>query len=445
MTPAIILMFGLNTRFPGFLRAANAAGVRVLAVTPDPGHPRARIMMHLRDTGQSEDLAAVEECWAVAPGDQDRMLRHAVRAARTYQILGVFSLVDEYLPLAALVADVLDVAGPGHRAARASADKFLQRTLLPSLSPRYRLVLPDERASVDPADLDLPVVCKPVDKAGSFGVTSLSSPKALAAHLAAAPPGQALLLEERVEGEEYSVETVLHEGEVLFQGVTTKVTTEHDGNFFVEIGHRVTPDQDRHEDLRAAATEVLRGLGVRTGVTHVELRRTPDGQVRLIEAAARGGGDGIPTLWELATGVSLERILLAALLDRPLPTPRVRRWAEQIFLPQRVGRLTDVRSALDGVRPNWFVTTVAREPVRPLPADAPAAVHELLVDVEPHSYVGELRWSMDRVASVILHAPDEDSLAELRRRCEKEIEVDIEPAPGRVTGAAAAHEDRDGR
>lgn len=437
MPSAIILMFGLNARFPGFLRAAAATGVRVLAVAPEPGHPRARVMLHLRETGQSEDLAAIEECWGVGPNDQDRMLRYAHDAASRYDLLGVFSLTDEYLSLAATVADLLDIPGPSHRSAQASADKYLQRLLLPSMSPPHRLVLPHERASADPGELTFPLVCKPVGRAGSFGVTSLAGPENLVPHLVSCPPGEALLLEERVAGDEFSVETVVVEREILFQGVTAKTTTERDGDFFVEVGHRVAPDGDGYDVLRAAAREVVGRLDVRTGVTHVELRLDRDGQPKLIEATARGGGDGIPTLWELATGVSLERILLDALLGRRGPTPVVRRWAEQWFLPQGVGRLRDVRCDLAGVEPNWFTTSVARAPVRPVPADAPAAVHELLVEVEPHSYVGELRWSMDRVASVIAHGPDESSLAELRKQCAAAMHVDIDPAGPRASAPAS--------
>ncbi len=88
---------------------------------------------------------------------------------------------------------------------------------------------------------------------------------------------------------------------------------------FVEVGHAVQADLGPEE--RAAVdsyvSDVCRALGVSLGPFHCELR-LGGGEPVLIEIGARLAGDHICDLIELATGVSLPRIMLAAYAGLPL-------------------------------------------------------------------------------------------------------------------------------
>ena len=216
MSEAIILLHGLNGRFPGFLRAAAVNGCTVLAVTPDLHHPRLQVLEHLWRTGESADFAVMRECVAIGPCEDDRMLRQAEEWAGRYDLRAVVSLTDDYLPLAALVADLMNIAGPSYRAARVSTDKFLQRTLLADLSPAHQLVLAGERHLPVADHLQFPLVSKPVGRSGSSGVAAVSDAAEVTERLLSYPPDEPVLLEQRVPGDEYSVENVVCGGRIIF-------------------------------------------------------------------------------------------------------------------------------------------------------------------------------------------------------------------------------------
>jgi biotin carboxylase len=82
---------------------------------------------------------------------------------------------------------------------------------------------------------------------------------------------------------------------------------------------------------------MLNAAGYRTGPAHTELRLTPAGP-RIIESQARLGGDRIPRLVELATGIDIERAVFAALAGRApgAPTRSDVAWIHYFALPPGV-------------------------------------------------------------------------------------------------------------
>jgi biotin carboxylase len=104
------------------------------------------------------------------------------------------------------------------------------------------------------------------------------------------------------------------------------------------------------DDLTALITRTHQALDVRTGVTHAEVRLTPSGP-RLVELNGRLGGDFIPYLGQLATGVDLT-LAAADLALGHVPDTRATRnlCAEVRFLyPPHDGvvRSLDVSAATD--------------------------------------------------------------------------------------------------
>jgi len=151
-----------------------------------------------------------------------------------------------------------------------------------------------------------------------------------------------------------------------------------------------------------------------------------------MELTARGGGDAIPTLWELAMGVSLEKVLIDAIVTDATPASPVasiRRWTGQRFLAQRAGHLKAVHCDVEGLTPHWWGSTLIRRPVEPVALDAPAAVHETMIDVEPGAYLDDVRSSNDRVGSIIAHAPSETELHGMFELCQQAIRLEIEATP----------------
>lgn len=170
-----------------------------------------------------------------------------------------------------------------------------------------------------------PVIVKPVDSSGSRGVTLVNDhsdlPRALA-HALEFSRSKRAVLEEFVEGREFSVETLSVRGALHVLQVTEKQTTGPP--HFVESGHTqpapLTPAERRAiEDATHAAAAAL---GIETGPTHTELKLGPAGP-SIIEVGARLGGDYITSdLVPLSTGIDMVGLTLELALGRDVEIPR---------------------------------------------------------------------------------------------------------------------------
>jgi biotin carboxylase len=113
---------------------------------------------------------------------------------------------------------------------------------------------------------------------------------------------QRVLVEECVTGEEISVDAVITGGQVTPLFVARKVVGYPP--YAEEIGHYVSADDPLLTD--PVLTELLQAchtaLGFTDGWTHTEFMLTADGP-KLIEVNGRLGGDLIPKLGKLATGI----------------------------------------------------------------------------------------------------------------------------------------------
>lgn len=116
---------------------------------------------------------------------------------------------------------------------------------------------------------------------------------------------KSVMLEQFVEGPEFSVEIIVWDGQVHVLTVTDKKTTE--APYFVELGHNqpsVFPD-DIVEKIKAAAVSGVKALDVNNCACHAEVK-VQNGEAYIMEVGARLGGDFISTeLTHLSTGVDM--------------------------------------------------------------------------------------------------------------------------------------------
>ena len=114
-----------------------------------------------------------------------------------------------------------------------------------------------------------------------------------------------VLIEQFIEGPEFSVEIIVWEDKVNVLTVTDKKTTE--APHFVEIGHNQPScfSDDIVSIIQDAAVRGVKALGVDKCACHAEVK-VQDGKAYLMEIGARMGGDFISTvLTRLSTGVDM--------------------------------------------------------------------------------------------------------------------------------------------
>lgn len=252
------------------------------------------------------------------PADWDQpdvVVELATALDNQHHFSGVMTYDELLVELVAQVAEALGLPGNDRASAYRCRDKSAMRRAfaqagVPSAASRLVMSLDEARTAAD--QIGYPVVLKPRSLGGSIGVIRVDTPAALAAGYAvvaeATCPGfphvDGALVEEYLEGPEISVESVVVRGEVSIIAITQKEVGFEP--FFEETGHIISAGEPLPDE--AAIRDVVRqahaALGVAVGATHTELRLTPRGP-RMLELAARLGGDMIPYLAYLATGVDV--------------------------------------------------------------------------------------------------------------------------------------------
>ncbi|MFP7487742.1 ATP-grasp domain-containing protein [Priestia filamentosa] len=126
------------------------------------------------------------------------------------------------------------------------------------------------------------------------------------------------LIEEYLDGNEFSVELFLLNGKPLLSVVTEKKTS--DLPYFVETMH-VLPapiNEDLKEQIIETALKALNAIGLINGPSHVEIKVTSDGP-KIIEVNGRPGGDNISSdLLKLSLGVDIFENTVNYYTDSPI-------------------------------------------------------------------------------------------------------------------------------
>lgn len=290
-------------------------------------------------------LSYVEGATQVDTGDPEAVGDAARAVAEKLPVAGVFTYDESQVVFCARLAEDLGLPGSPAATIEACRDKAATRATLAAAGvpqPASRVVESAEQALAAADGIGYPVVVKARGLAGSFGVVRADDADAVAAAFAAADgarfPGMPrhesgnVLVEEFLTGPEFSVDAVVFDGEVLPTVFARKHLSA--APYFEEIGHDVTADDPLWSDgeVLGQLRAIHRVLGFRYGATHTEFRLTAAGP-RLIEVNARLGGDFIPYLGHLATGV--DPVLAAAHVAvgrRPDVTPSRRAAAAVRFL-----------------------------------------------------------------------------------------------------------------
>lgn len=160
------------------------------------------------------------------------------------------------------------------------------------------------------------IIVKPADNAGSRGVVlvkknplngSMEPENVLEiyAYSRGNSRNGTIMVEEFMEGEEVSVESMTVNGETTVITITDKMTTPPP--YFVELGH-VEPSRhpiELQEQIKEVAKQAVSAIRLQNGPAHTEIKLTKDGP-KIVELAARLGGDFITSrLVPLSTGVDM--------------------------------------------------------------------------------------------------------------------------------------------
>ena len=323
-----VLIAGAGRGQVGLYKAAREMGMRSIAVSIRGNYPGLMF-------ADAIEYADVTDAGAV------------LEAARRYRADAIVSAcIDIAVPSIGYACEALGLRGIPAEAAAVCTNKLAMKKAFEENGVRTaRYVRCDKDNAADIAavcsHLDYPLITKPVDLAGSRGIYVASGPSELdeAVRMTMAETAEDYcIIEEYIDGYEFSATAFVSDGEILFVLPTGDV--RYGENDEVPVGHYLPFEADAEilEDADAQMRAGIRALGLDNCAVNADLMLM-DGKVYIIEMTGRLGANCIPELTSIYMGYDINRMIIEDALGskeyaghiKPELIPRRPCYAQMIF------------------------------------------------------------------------------------------------------------------
>ncbi|MCM3729829.1 ATP-grasp domain-containing protein [Neobacillus cucumis] len=225
-------------------------------------------------------------------------------------IKGIFSFVHSYVHLAAVLAEEYCTSIVSTDSIIKMENKVLTRELLKGHpnSPHYALYNPDDfslEEFIDQAKDYLPLIVKCPTSAGSKDVMLVNNENQLKLAIQdLQKKHEQILLEEYLDGPQYLIEVLVHNGKVHIVTVIEQEITLFQR--FIVTGYCLLPNitQRMYNRIFEAVSSILQAFQMRNGACHLEMRLV-DGVWKLIEINPRISGGAMNRIIEVGYGINL--------------------------------------------------------------------------------------------------------------------------------------------
>lgn len=383
-----VLVFGVGELQLSIINRANRKGLFTVGIDP------------------CEDAYAKDACQAFeVVGGQD--FEATLSVAKKYDVSAVVTAAtDKTLVMMARVAKELNLPFYSVETAQWSTDKYqMKQRFIEGGVPcaQGRLI----HNAAEAKDLFFPVICKPRDNSGSRGVKLCRDVNELQECIDEALDNSKLdtvLVEEFIEGREFSIESLHYEGKSDVIQFTEKRTTEFPYN--VELGHKQPANltDDERQQIRNIISKIAACMNFENCPSHTELKVNDRG-VFVIETSPRLGGDYITSmLTPLSTGINLEDQLLHIALGEKVDTVtgRVDKASAVCFFSLPEGEVTAINPRINEIA-SW------------------PNIHSFELKLHVGDKVNQITSSLNRYGQFIVTGNSRAEIDELVERYEKEI------------------------
>lgn len=333
-----VLIFGVGELQKSIIHRANLMGLFTVGIDP------------------CENAYAKDKCDAFEVVDgQD--YEGTLAVAKKYNVSAVVTTAtDKPLIMMARIARELNLPFFSEETAIWSTDKYQMKSrFLGGKIPcaQGRLIHNAEEAK----DLLFPVICKPRDNSGSRGVKLCSNLEELQESIDEALQYSHLdtvLVEEFIEGREFSIESLHYNKKTDVIQFTEKKTTEFPYN--VELGHQQPANlsENQRNQIRDIISKIAACMNFENCPSHTELKINERG-IFVIETSPRLGGDYITsTLTPLSTGINIEDQLLHIAIGESVDTKtgRIDKASAICFFSFPEGKVTTIDNRINEVN-SW--------------------------------------------------------------------------------------------
>ncbi len=237
---------------------------------------------------------------------------------REIGVCGVCSITSDFAaPVVAFVARNLGLPGNPEMTDVVARNKYEMRKAFAKTGVIYnpKFVEIDENSNLDIIqNLHFPVIVKPTDRWSSKGITRVDNVDDLKIAVRNAIDesyNKKAIVEEFVEGPEYSAECIVYNGEPTVLAFTKKKTTGFP--HYIETGHVQPSDISVNKQISIVniVKTAIKSLGIYNSAAHAEFRIMEDGKICFMEIGARMGGDFIGTdLTPISTGMDYVKMVI---------------------------------------------------------------------------------------------------------------------------------------
>ena len=336
-----ILILGAGIMQEPAVRIARRRGWRVILADGNAAAP-------------AREMADQFEC--IDLKDRDGLLAFARSTRERSGLDGVFTAGTDFSSSVAWVAENLGLPGISYKTAMKATDKCLMREAFASAGVPSPLFSSwsgsgDPVASLLPG-MGFPLVVKPVDNMGARGVRRVENTRELAEACRAALPlsrSSRVIIEEFMEGPEFSLDAIVHKGTVTVCGVADRLIRFPPS--FVEMGHTIPADAG--EEIMHALEDVfiagIRAIGIDSGAAKGDIKLTKKGPMVGEIAARLSGGYMSGWTFPLSSGVEVTEAALNLAVGLPPGdlAPRLRKVCAERALISVPGIIQEVAGAED--------------------------------------------------------------------------------------------------
>jgi len=278
----------------------------------------------------------------------DQLYTQLKAALSGYNLVAVIATDDYTTELGARIAQKLGLPHNDPKAVLLTQRKDLARTRLHehAVSKPVHWIL-DRQCERAPqlVPIRYPAVLKPVALSGSRGVIRVDNESELTQAIVrvsqlldsmndlADDAQRYLLVEEFIHGDEVAVEAMLYAGELSLLTIFDK-PDPLDGPFFEE-SYYISPSclsEQRQHDIQTVLQQACEAYGLTEGPIHAECRLR-NGQVYIIEIAARTIGGLCARLLNVGTGHSLEELVLQHAMGQRIEVESSQQAAGVLMIP----------------------------------------------------------------------------------------------------------------
>lgn len=303
----LFLAPGYPDEMPLFVRGLAEAGARVYGLSDVPAQQLPAMTRHHLSGYLQASLR--DEAGAVAA------VRQALGDAwRGVAFARVICLWEPGVLLAARLREALGVEGMGVEQALLYRDKDLMKQAVAKAGlrvPRHARATTAAEVRAGVEQVGYPAIVKPIDGAGSMDTFRVDDAQELERALARLTHIAEVNVEEFIDGEEFTYDTICHDGRILY---------EHVGFYrprplIARSNEWISPQTLSLRDIDtpwvrdgvALGHGVLEALGFRSGFTHMEWYRKADGEVVFGEIGARPPGARTVDLMNFNSDIDLFR------------------------------------------------------------------------------------------------------------------------------------------